>query len=141
MLGRGHALLFFCAVGSLLSAQSLGAPAGLRPAHRQPNASILPGGRVIMPIGEIHVTGPGPFGLAVASQGRTVITGNTGPGKNSLTILDQEKSGKWNVNQWNLRSGPPEFEEKAGDKEDGEDGLGSRRGVFMGIAPAGDHAA
>ncbi|HEX8985339.1 MAG TPA: hypothetical protein VF767_07905, partial [Bryobacteraceae bacterium] len=40
------------------------APAGKRYAVRRPGAeSILPGGRIITPLGAQHPTGSGPFGL------------------------------------------------------------------------------
>src|ERR1700756_2052989 len=71
------------------------APAGVRPAIRRPGAaSILPGGRVIAPIGVQHVTGPGPFGLAVSGSGKLVASANSGPERFSLTILEREKGGR-----------------------------------------------
>src|ERR1041385_467090 len=76
-------------------AQSYMAPAGLRPSHQHPGIAILPGGRIIQPAGESHITGAGPFGLAVSPSGKVVVTADSGPGVNSLTILEQEKTGKW----------------------------------------------
>jgi len=122
------ALLTF---GSIVAAQSYSAPAGIRPALRRPGASILPGGRVIAPLGEEYVIGPGVFGLAVSASGKTVVTSNTGPGRNSLTVLERDKSSHWEVRQLLARS--PE----ALDQFDAADW----RSVFMGLAFSNDHAA
>src|ERR1700691_3614489 len=76
------------------------APAGIRPALRRPGAaSILPGGRIISPLGNQYVTGPGPFGLAISASGRTLVSANSGPDRFSLTVLEQDKSGAWSVRQ------------------------------------------
>src|SRR5690349_18869103 len=87
----------FFTVGAIF-AQSFGAPAGIRSAHRHTGASILPGGRIVAPLGVEYPTGPGAFGLAVSQSGKFVVTANTGPGRNSLTFL--EKRGEtWEVRQ------------------------------------------
>ena len=39
----------------------------------------------------------GPFGLAVSPEGKTVVTANGGPGRNSLTILEHDKNRHWDV--------------------------------------------
>src|SRR4051812_48241533 len=83
----------------LASAQSFSAPAGNRPAVRHTGASILPGGRIVAPLGREYPTGPGAFGLAVSPSGRMVVTSNTGPGPNSLTLLERQKTGEWDVRQ------------------------------------------
>ena len=58
------------------------APAGARPAMRRPGAeSILPGGRIIAPLGRQYHTGPGPFGLAVSPSGKFVVTADGGPNR------------------------------------------------------------
>src|SRR5690348_13483181 len=80
-------------------AQSYSAPAGVRPAVRHDGASILPGGRVIAPLPSEYPTGAGAFGLAVSESGRFVLTSNTGPGRNSLTLLERRGSGGWDVRQ------------------------------------------
>jgi len=41
---------------------------------RRSGPSILPGGRIIAPLGEEYATGPGAFGIAVTASGRTVVT-------------------------------------------------------------------
>ena len=67
---------------------------------RRPGAaSILPGGRIISPAGRQYVTGPGPFGLAISANGKTLVSANSGPDRFSLTVLEQEKSGAWQVRQ------------------------------------------
>ena len=45
------------------------------------------GGRIIAPLGDQYPTGAGPFGLLVGPSARTVVTSNSGPGPNSLTVL------------------------------------------------------
>ncbi len=108
--------------------QSYSAPAGIRPAVRHTGASILPGGRIVSPLGEEYPTGPGAFGLAVSGSGRLVVTSNTGPGRNSLTMLERQKSGAWDVRQVVTP------EKEPGEKADPEDW----RGVFMGLAFSGE---
>jgi YVTN family beta-propeller protein len=123
--------LILLSISAPLNAQSLSAPAGIRPALRRGGASILPGGRVILPFGDEYLTGPGAFGLAVSPSGKTVITSNTGPGVNSLTILERERTGRLQSRQFILR--PPE-----GSLDfDSSDW----RGVFMGLAFSGERAA
>lgn len=110
-------------------AQSYSAPAGVRTAARHSGASILPGGRVIAPMGEEFPTGAGAFGLAVSPSGRYVLTANTGPGRNSLTLLERQRDGRFEARQIvppARESGEPETEEN------------EWRGVFMGIAFQGE---
>src|SRR5438128_250817 len=115
-----------------LSAQTYAAPAGIRPALKRAGSSILPGGRIVAPRGEEYPTGAGAFGLAISPSGRTAVTANTGPGRNSITVLDRDRSGHWEVRQL-LAASPstqPELDAEAGDW----------RGVFMGTAFSGEHA-
>lgn len=120
------ALLTF---SSTLAAQSFAAPAGIRPALRKPGSSILPGGRVIAPLGDQYITGAGPFGLLIGPSARMVVTSNGGPGPNSLTVLDRERSGRWSVQQLVARS------------FDGQEAFGQDwRGLFMGLAYGNDHS-
>jgi YVTN family beta-propeller protein len=107
----------------MAAAQSYMAPAGSRPALRRTGASVLPGGRVIAPVGEEYVSGPGAFGLAVSAGGRYVVTANTGPGRNSLTVLERRRNG-WDDRQIAARS------REAGDPLDPDEW----RSVFMGLA-------
>jgi YVTN family beta-propeller protein len=121
------ALLTFSAA---LVAQSYSAPAGIRPALRRPGTSILPGGRIIAPLGDQYATGAGPFGLLVGPSARTVVTSNGGPGQNSLTVLDRDRgSSHWAVQQIVARS------------RDGIEAFGADwRGLSMGLALVNDHS-
>ena len=69
----------------------------MRQAQRHASGSILPGGRIIQPAGKQFTTGSGPFGLGVSPEGKTVVTANGGPGRNSLTVLQRDKSNRWDV--------------------------------------------
>ena len=120
-----------------LEGQTYTAPAGLRPAQRHNSGtSILPGGRIIAPLGLQYLTGPGPFGLAVYPSGKTLVTANGGPGRNSITVMDR-RSGvrngadyRWEVQQFPLGT--------TGDVDTSDDS--DWRGVFMGVAFANDHS-
>jgi YVTN family beta-propeller protein len=117
-------------------AQSYLAPAGIRPSHQHPGTSILPGGRIIQPLGEHFITGSGPFGLSVSGSGKTLVTADTGPGANSLTILELEKSGRWSSHRFQAQT--QDDDRKSADSEDASIGW---RGVFMGIAFNSEHSA
>ncbi len=85
-------------------AADYGAPAGTRPAIHRPGApSILPGGRIIAPLGKQYITGPGPFGLAVSPDGKTIISVNSGPERFSVSVLEKDKSGSLAVHHWVTR--------------------------------------
>ncbi|MBK9167237.1 MAG: hypothetical protein IPM24_07205 [Bryobacterales bacterium] len=91
-MSRVRLFLFWIVSCSLAAAQYYTAPAGERPALRRPGApSILPGGRVISPLGTQYITGPGPLGLAASADGSTVVTANSGPERSSLTILERQR--------------------------------------------------
>ncbi len=65
------------------------APAGERPAARRVGTeSVLPGGRMIEPLGRQFATGPGAFGLAISPGGKFAVTADGGPDRYSLTIVD-----------------------------------------------------
>jgi YVTN family beta-propeller protein len=121
------ALLTF---GLPIVAQTYNAPAGIRPALRRPTSSILPGGRIITPLGEQHSTGSGPFGLVVSASGKTVVTSNIGPGAGSLTVMERPKAGGWDVRHLVARS------LDSLDQYDARDW----RSVYMGLALSGEHA-
>src|SRR5580700_5254803 len=127
-------LLLFLALP--MAAADYSAPAGIRPALRRPGAaSILPGGRIISPLGNQYVTGPGPFGLAISASGRTLASANSGPDRFSLTVLERDKSGAWSVRQLIAPKKRPV--EKEGDREKDDEAWHS---VFMGLAFASEHA-
>ena len=123
--------LILLLLAGIANPQSLSAPAGIRPALRRGTASILPGGRLILPLGEEYPTGPGAFGLVVSPTGKTVITSNTGPGVNSLTVLEREKTGRFQARQIILHQPDAPLDFDASDW----------RGVFMGLALNGERAA
>lgn len=115
--------------GTTLAAQFFSAPAGIRPALRRAGSSILPGGRIIAPLGDQYPTGAGPFGLLVGPSSRTVITSNGGPGPNSFTVFDHDRSGHWSEQQLVAHS------------PDGQEAFGQDwRGLSMGLAYVNDHA-
>ncbi|MGO9231047.1 MAG: bifunctional YncE family protein/alkaline phosphatase family protein [Bryobacteraceae bacterium] len=112
-------------------AQSYTAPAGDRPALRRSGPSILPGGRVIAPLGEEYPTGPGAFGIAVSSSGRTVVTANGGPFRYSFTVLARAPGdARWQTRQ--VAAGSLEaFEQSA---------PSGWHSVSLGVALAGDRS-
>jgi YVTN family beta-propeller protein len=118
---RAFAGLF---VSILLLAQSYRPPAGTRPANAKGPDYLLPGGRLLTPLGALRPTGPGPFGLAVSADGETLASADGGPQRFSLTILP--------------RAGEPRRlrAPKKGEQEAEEDDW---RSVFMGLAFDGDH--
>jgi YVTN family beta-propeller protein len=114
---------------------SYSAPAGIRPALRRPGAaSILPGGKVIAPIGRQYITGPGPFGLAVSPNGRTVVSADGGPDLFSLSVLEGDKKNHWQMRRLEALRRRPEDSEKG--REDEQEW----RSVFLGLAFSGDRA-
>lgn len=124
------------ALGVPLAAADYAAPAGTRPAIRRPGApSILPGGRIIVPAGRQFVTGPGPFGLAVSSDGRTVVSVNSGPERFSVTVLERDKRGTLLAHHF---TAAPATE---GDKQSHREEPAEWRSVFMGVAMVGNHSA
>ena len=99
-------------------------PAGTRTAARRPGAeSVLPGGRMIAPLGRQFTTGPGAFGLAVSPDAKLAVTANAGGGRYSLSILDMTAE-PWHVK--NLAA--LKRDEKAASEEE------DWRSVFMGLA-------
>jgi len=81
-------LIFLCLLPAARSAEHYVAPAGERPAAKRIGAeSILPGGRLITPLGRQHVTGAGPFGIAVSPNGKRVATADGGKDRYSITVL------------------------------------------------------
>jgi YVTN family beta-propeller protein len=123
---------------ALLAAVSLAAqpfyapPAGLRPPIRRTGASILPGGRIIAPLGDEYLTGPGAFGLAVSPSGREIVTANGGPFRTSLTVLERQKD-RWEVRQVtaSVKADPL--------APDAPPGPSDWRSVSTGVVFSGDH--
>jgi YVTN family beta-propeller protein len=121
----------FLTASAVCWAQWYAAPAGIRPASRQPDASILPGGRILAPAGDQYVTGPGPFGLAVSASGRTAATANAGPEANSLTVLERAGASRWAVRQ--LPASASTTTQRASDAD--------WRSVSLGLVFSGEHEA
>jgi DNA-binding beta-propeller fold protein YncE len=125
-------ILILLLAAGLVTAADYRAPAGVRPASKGPDGeSILPGGRLVTPLGRQYATGPGPFGVAISPSGRLVVSANGGPDKYSLTVLLQE-NGKW-ISRHHVA--PPKRSGSGAEPE--EDDWHS---VFMGLAFDGDDA-
>jgi DNA-binding beta-propeller fold protein YncE len=127
--GRVPLLPIVVFAAGTLCGQSYSAPAGTRPAVRHSGASILPGGRVIASSGVEYPTGPGAFGVAISPSGKFVATANTGPGRNSLTLLERQRNGNFEARQILPR-------QRSGDEPEGEEN--EWRGVFMGLVFHGE---
>src|SRR3954452_20055300 len=123
-------LALICTVS--LEAQAFRAPAGMRQAQRHATGAILPGGRIIQPVGDQFITGSGPFGLAISPDGKTILTANGGPGRNSITIIQRDKT-----NHWDVRHMLAHTKGDAGENDEDPDW----RSVFMGIAFVNEHSA
>ena len=124
-------LLIFCVFPA--SAAEYSAPAGTRPAIcRRGLPSILPGGRIIAPAGKQYVTGPGPFGLAISPDHRTLVSVNSGPERFSITVLERDKKGATTTQH---------FVAVTPQGKEGREDEAQWRSVFMGAAFSGNHAA
>lgn len=125
------ALTLAVAVATAFQASHYETPGGNRPAIRRiGTTSILPGGRVLAPLGRQLVTGPGPFGLALSEMGR-IVTVNLGPERLSVTFLEVDRKGTWESHQL-LAARPPRIE---GARDVDEKEL---RSTFMGVVFAGE---
>jgi DNA-binding beta-propeller fold protein YncE len=114
-----------CALAALAVAEEYRSPAGDRPPVRRPGlASILPGGRMVEPLGRQFQTGPGPFGLAISPNGKTAVTANGGPNRYSLSVLSMSEE-QWTVRH--LVAKEPGEKKQEGDEDDW-------RSVFLGLA-------
>jgi DNA-binding beta-propeller fold protein YncE len=106
-----------------LSAPGL-SPAGVRPPSSSHSAAILPGGRLVAPLGEQLPTGTGAIGLAMSASGKRVLTVNADSEMPSLTVID--KAGKWEAQQIRI---PGSLES------------GGRPEISGGVVFSGEHAA
>ncbi len=112
-----------------LAAADYRPPAGTRPVAKRPGGeSILPGGRMIAPLGRQYQTGPGPWGLAVSPNGRRVVSADGGTRAFSLTLLDS-RAGAWRIER-------REASRKPDDQPEDPDEF---RSIFMGLAFENDH--
>jgi len=100
-LAQWRLALVFASFGVTAWAQSYAAPAGIRPALLRPGgATILPGGRIVAPLGDQHVTGSDPLALAISPSGRAVVLSNGGFRPYSLTLLQRDKNGPWEATHY-----------------------------------------
>ncbi len=77
-----------------VSAADFHPPAGERYVVTSRAGTILPGGRILRPLGTQLDTGPGPQGLAVGRNG-TIATADTGPERFGITIIEPPGKGVW----------------------------------------------
>ncbi len=121
-------LCFLCL--ALLQAADFKTPAGTETAARRPGAqTILPGGRFVTPYGHTHLTGPGPFGIAVNAKADTIVSADGGPNRFSLTVV--KRDGHF----WRTRTIRGKKVKVEPDEEPEEEGFHS---VFQGMAFEGD---
>lgn len=99
-------------------------PAGNEPARVTESGGILPGGRRIAPLGRQFVTGPGPFGIAISSDGHIVATANGGPNRYSLAILENDA----------VREIAASGRRRGARDRDDDESAAPWQSVFMGIA-------
>src|ERR1022692_4019080 len=126
-------LLVLAACASVVAdfAADYTAPAGSRPAARiSDSEAILPGGRMVRPLGQQYATGPGPFGIAISPSGNLVMSANGGPDRSSLPALENQQDG------WRARQlvAPPKPRGAPGDPPEEDDW----HSVFMGLAFHGE---
>jgi YVTN family beta-propeller protein len=75
-------------------------PAGERYCQINPNdASIIPNGRLLKPMGNTVRIAPHPYGLALSPDGSVAVTANSGNRPFSITILENPASGMPKVRQ------------------------------------------
>ena len=86
---------------------------------------VLPGGRLLSPLGKQLITGPGAFGLAVSSAGR-IATSNLGPERLSLTVWERDNKGQFSSHNF-LAAKPVQEGAKGEDEKE-------LRSTFMGLA-------
>lgn len=92
-----RAFLTLLLAGGLIAADYR-TPAGQTPPIPRPGAvSVLPGGRMLEPLGRQFATGPGPIGIAISPNGSRIATANTGPDESSLTMLQRDSNERYRV--------------------------------------------
>lgn len=112
------------AAAALLAAEYR-TPAGTEAPARRPGAvTILPGGRLVEPLGRYFTTGPGSFGIAVSPDGKRVVTADGGPDRYSLTVVEND-SGAWRVSSISAKK--RDDDDDKGDDDDFQS-------VFQGLA-------
>ena len=122
-------LLGIILAAAVASGAEYRSPAGQRYAVAGRTASILPGGRILEPLGQQIDTGPGPFGLAVSERG-AAASANIGYERFGVTVLEPEKNG-WREGEIWARTPGAQGPEKADP---------DWKGVFYGIAFADERS-
>lgn len=113
---------------ALLLAAEYRTPAGTETPARRPGAvSVLPGGRMIEPLGRQFTTGPGSFGLAISPDGKKIVTSDTGPFRSSLTIIENS-DGSWRTRSIAATKRDPGDDDKAPSDDE------EFSGFFQGLA-------
>ncbi len=115
----------------LCRAEDFRPPAGQRYAQVGAGGSILPGGRVVQPIGVQIPTGPGTFGLAINRKG-ALATADIGYERVGITVIEPgvpKKGPAWLLHQIWARTPQSDAPEQADP---------DWKGVFSGIAFDGD---
>ncbi len=88
------AVFFTAFIVCNVSAADFHPPAGERYVVTSRAGTILPGGRVLRPLGTQLDTGPGPRALAVSRNG-TIATADTGPERFGITVIEPPAQGSW----------------------------------------------
>jgi YVTN family beta-propeller protein len=71
---------------------------------RNAGASVLPGGRVAAPAGDLYFTGPDPFGLALSPSGKLLATASAGLDESATVVMERGAGGRWESAQLSARS-------------------------------------
>jgi len=90
-------------ISSAVFGQVYAPPAGIRPARRGNETSILPGGRILAPAGEQLPAGPGPSALALSPSGKTIATLNM-----DFSLTEMERGQPWDLHELPLTRGAGE---------------------------------
>ncbi|MBC7890695.1 MAG: hypothetical protein H7Y12_00655, partial [Sphingobacteriaceae bacterium] len=110
---------------SLSHSVLVSAPAGNRPTAVNPaGETVIPNGRIVRPIGRTYRIAPHPYGLTLSSDGKTVVTANSGTNPFSISILK------------NIFSGNPAITQIPNSPKTDDDLLAA---VFMGLAVSPDN--
>lgn len=86
------------AVAPLVVLAELRPPGAERAPIRGNNgAAILPGGRVLQPLGQQFPTGPGPVNVIITGNDRFMASANIGPERGSVTVFQRNGKQNWTL--------------------------------------------